>query len=632
VKGKTKFHLTKLIRGTLAVVLLFLLIIILWYFITHWRREAAVPLEKKEIAQQKIERTEGIQYSEFKGEMGRIQVKAQKHYVGEDGNYYLEGKVEIIDFGKKAGQDVFIFADKVVYDKDWNHFDLVGQGRVRYKDIAIESNFLEYEKEEEIFQSSKGVSFSSKRLKGSSQKIIYFLREEKLRLQENVELEMSSLEQASHPLIAKGNSFDYSRKEKKGTMEGDVHLFLGKSRGSADLMNFELSENEEQIRLLFLKGGVKAYLFEEEKKKSPSEGQSPYFLQSEERQVEAEEIKVGTFLDLPRIRAIEAKGNCSLKLVSSSGRVTWIQAGAMDWIFNRKRALREFKAFDNARMVEKDANDGKERLIEGEELTLEGSRSVLWVRGKDKVASRIASETSEVTAKEIAILLKHDDLEAYGEVKVTFRSEKGEKESIGFFSREEPVFAAAKEMRYWKDKKRFILKDNIRIWQGKEMLLAQEVVILEETQEIFGWGTVRSIFFHKPKVGEIEEKLEISAEEMSFQPKDDLISYKEKSSLSSKNISLKAQSISVYLEEGKGKIKEISAKGNVIITQGLQEAQGEEAQYDVDKEIIVLLGNPVLVDKNKGRIEGDKLTFYMGDGRIVVENKDRERSIIVIKS
>ncbi|GAH32736.1 unnamed protein product, partial [marine sediment metagenome] len=63
----------------------------------------------------------------------------------------------------------------------------------------------------------------------------------------------------------------------------------------------------------------------------------------------------------------------------------------------------------------------------------------------------------------------------------------------------------------------------------------------------------------------------------------------------------------------------------------LGEGRGEEAIYDPDKESVVLLGNPVLIDKDKGITRGDKLTFYLADDRILVENKARERSATVIK-
>ena len=69
----------------------------------------------------------------------------------------------------------------------------------------------------------------------------------------------------------------------------------------------------------------------------------------------------------------------------------------------------------------------------------------------------------------------------------------------------------------------------------------------------------------------------------------------------------------------------------VIIVQDVGEARGKEARYDPDKETIILLGNPVLEDKERGITKGDKLTFFLADGRIFVENKGKERSVTVIK-
>jgi len=103
------------------------------------------------------------------------------------------------------------------------------------------------------------------------------------------------------------------------------------------------------------------------------------------------------------------------------------------------------------------------------------------------------------------------------------------------------------------------------------------------------------------------------------------------STLAVQDAILRAQSISVYLGEEDKSIQKIVGKKKVVITQNMGEAFGEEAIYDPEKESLVLLGNPVFIDKDKGRTEGDKLTFYMADGRILVENQERERSLTVIK-
>jgi len=253
------------------------------------------------------------------------------------------------------------------------------------------------------------------------------------------------------------------------------------------------------------------------------------------------------------------------------------------------------------------------------------------VKGKGPYEARVASSDSEIFAEEISIFLDNNNLEVKRGVKVILNSRKGEKKRIGLFSKEYPVLINAKEMRYFDEQKRFLFNGDIKAWQEKRILLAEEIVLYEETGKILSTGGVKSIFPHKPKGEEKEERVEISSDKMTFRPEQNLIFYEKRSSLKVKDIDVRAQSVSVYLSEEEGDMEKIIARGNVVIVQNLGEGRGEEAIYDPDKESVVLLGNPVLIDKDRGITRGDKLTFYLADDRILVENKARERSATVIK-
>lgn len=130
----------------------------------------------------------------------------------------------------------------------------------------------------------------------------------------------------------------------------------------------------------------------------------------------------------------------------------------------------------------------------------------------------------------------------------------------------------------------------------------------------------------------MEERLEVGGERMSFSPKERLLNFEKDSWLITQSVRLKSERIAVQLKEKKGEIQTIEAKGKVSLTSGPREGKGGAALYNLDLETIVLTDNPSLIDKEKGVVEGDKLTFHLGDGRILVENKDRERSVTVIKS
>jgi len=613
---KTKFNLAKGIRFAIVVFFLIILAVILENFVTQSKKQPDVPVKSEEITQQKIEKREKVEYLEVEREKGKFRLKADKHYVGEDDRYHIEGNVEVVFPKRREGKDIFLYGDEIIYDREGTHFLATGQAKIEHEDIVVESVSLNYEKEKELFWSEEGISFSSDRASGSAKRGAYSLKQEMISLEEDIHLEMIQSQESSIPLIVEADRFEYSRKSKRGKIEGDVRLFHGESRASADILNFELSADEEQFKALFLKGNARAFLIEEE-----TEG--------ERREIEAEEITLLAFPDIPEVQEVRAKENCTYKLLSSSGGLTEIHSESMKFVLNRDGELEEFRAKKNARMINQEESSEEQQVLSGEEMILEGKTNTLRVTGKGQFGVKVKSSLSDISAKEVDVSLDDNDLEAKGGIKVVLKAQEKE-ESVGFFSEKQPVFITAREMRFSDEKKRFLFKERIKIWQKNEVLHAGEIMLNTETRRLLCIQGVKATVPYKPKEKE-EERVEISADIMIFKPDENLVSYRENASLKAKEIKLQARSIHVYLEEQKGDMKKIVAQENVIIEQSLREGRGDEASYDIDEEIIVLVGNPVLIEKDKGMTRGDKLTFYIADGKIAVENKGRERSVTVIK-
>jgi len=613
---KIKFSWAKGIRFSIAAFFLVVLAVILENFITQSRRQPEISVKSEEITQQKIEKREKVEYLEVEGEEGKIQLRADKYYVGEDGLYHVEGSVEVVFPKRREGKDILLFGDEVIHDKEGNHLLASGKARIEHKDLVVESVSLHYEKEQELFRSDEGISFSSDRSSGRAQRMTYSLKEEKIVLEEKIHLEMKQNQESSLPLIVEANKFEYSRKTKRGTLEGDVRLFHGKSEAYAKFLSFELSSDEEQFKTLFLRGNARASLVEEE-------------TENERREIEAEEITLKAFPDIPEIHEIQAKVDCTYRLFSSSDEFTEIHSESMKFVLNRDGELEEFHAVKNTRMVNQEESSEEQQILTGEEMFLEGKANILHVKGKGKFGVKVKSSLSEIFAKEVDVSLNDNNLEAKGGVKVVLKAQDKE-DSVGFFSKKQPVFITAREMRFSEEEKRFFFMENVKIWQEDDVLRAGEIMLNAETRKILCIQGVKATVPYKPKDKE-EERVEISSDVMVFKPEENIVSYRENASLGVKDIKLRAQSISVCLKEEKGEMKKIVAQGNVIIEQNLREGRGEEASYDVEEEIIILLGNPVLIEKDKGLTRGDKLTFYIADGRIAVENKDRERSVTVIK-
>ncbi|NIM90349.1 MAG: hypothetical protein GTO17_05300 [Candidatus Aminicenantes bacterium] len=614
MKRKSKPNFTRTMRLLIAGFLLLVLAVISFYFIVRSQKPPENVLESKQITEQKVEKKEHIVHSEVKGERENFRMRADKHYVGDDNKYHLEGKVEIIDFGKDEEQDVHIYGEEVTYDKNLNHFVLIGQSRVIYKDLTIEAGFFDYYKKREVFKGSKGVNFSSRRLTGYAKVMVYSLGEESLVLGRRVRLQIRPGSGAL-PLLVKGSRLHYKRDKKTGEVVGKVKLSQGQSKASAESLEFTLTEDEEDLRSISLRGGVRASLVGKEES---------------QREIKADEIYLEGFNELSRISSIEATGNCRYISSTPSGSSLIIQAESLSFVFDREGDLERLDASQRISMIEHWEETGEERTMEGEEMSLLGKTNVLNIRGRESERARVSFQDNEIHSADITVDLENDNLEAKRGVKAVFKGREGKK-SFGFFSKEQPVFISAQDMRYIGAEKRFFFNRDIKVWQKKEMLLSEELTFLKESGKVNCRGGVKSVFVQKMKKKEEEERLEVSAEKMSFHPEANIITFEEKSSLRVRNVDLRAQSVSVHLEEG-GEIMTIVAQGEVRIVQEATEGRGERADYELKKEAITLTGDPVVVDKDRGMTRGDKLTFHIADGRITVENKEQERSLTVIKS
>ncbi len=618
-------------RITVAVLLGLVMVSIVGYFLIRLQRQDRVPVKTDEVNQQKIEKREKPDHSEFKGNEKILNVKADEQFIGEDDNYHAEGSVEITFFKERDGQDVFLYGGKVIYDKDLTWFESTDQAKAIFKDLVVESSLLNFDNKKEICTTNEGVRFTSRRLTGSAQNMDYWMDQKKLRLEGEVKLQIEPKNKDSSLLNVRGKRLNYDEISQQGKIEGDVQLFYGESRASAEIMEFELYPDGEQIKTLILKKNAWASLEKEgEEESHSSQGQSLLFARSMRREIEGKEIRLRFFQEISGLQEVEAIGKSSFKFISSPREFTRVLAETSQFTFNEEGELTEFHAVKNARIVKQAEDPDETRMIEGDSLMKKKDSDLLHVKGRGRYGAMISSQGSDIFAGEMTISLDTNDLEVEDGVKVILKSKPEGNRPIGIFSKDLPVFVQAKEMRYFAEQKRFLFNEDTRAWQEKKVLQSEEIELFDETGKIMCKGGVKSTMPHTTKEGK-EEKLKISSEKMAYFPEENLVVYQEKSSLAVRDAILRAQSISVYLgEEDKG-IQKIVGRKKVVVTQNLGEAFGEEAIFDPEKESLVLLGNPVFIDKDRGKTEGDKLTFYMADGRILVENKERERSPTVIK-
>lgn len=566
-----------------------------------------------------VDRKEGIEHVIFKGEKGKIKVKADRFYAGDDKLDHLEGNVEVVDYGRTGGQELTVTADKVDYDQGLTFFKVSGRAKVRDKDAVFESPSFDYDKARQIVRTDQGVVFTSDRLDARARNFVYMKRAATLEFSGNVAIELRPRLATAFPLAVTGESFFYRRKAKSGQIEGGVRMTHGKSRGSADSLAFVLSRDEQQVESLVLKGSAVVTFFKE------ASGQS-----GAGQDISAEEIRIATSPDGQAVSRLKAFGGCVIKLELEAGVRDEVASDTATVSFDPQGELKELTSSGSAKMTLGGGTDA-ERRVRGGSVEYSRHKDFLRALGGAAGPSRIDSARTEIEATSIGIVLGSGNMNASGAVRLVLKP-VADGMAVGFFSKDKPVFITCRNLAYAKQKGSFFLRKEVRIWQDKDVLVADKFDIREGSGAVSGSGGVKASFTHKPKDKPAEERLEIGADRMAYLPEQRKIAFEGSCGLRTAGLRMTSTSLDIRFAAEGSEMESLLARGKVVILQEGKEGRGGEAVYDLKADTVVLTGNPVLVDKEKGVTEGDKLTFHLGDGRITIENKERDRSATVIKS
>jgi lipopolysaccharide export system protein LptA len=614
--------------GMLAVVFFAIGISLL----TRSKRQPPSPDMPSGLKEQKIDKKERVQFREMNRNKIDSEVTADRHYIGEDDLYHLQGAVVVSLFGRGDGVDIVLKGEEIIHDRDWSYFWLRGDATVEFKDLVVESSVLEYDAKNKVFTCDRKLRFRSDTISGTANRCEYYLEGKKVELRDDVYLELRPEQETSVPLEVNTDYFEYFTSRGRGKAQGGVALKHGESSASAGILEFELSASREQIKSLYLRHRVDILLKGEFDKVRPFSDQTALVLHGDVCRLEAEEIILKGFVERPQIQKLEAKGKSTFNFASSNGSYTQIEGKGIVFEMTKQGALKSMAVQGNAKITEVNGEKGPPRYIEGPQLRIQGNQKVLVVGGEGLSKARMWSEELEITAQTIRLYLENNDIETTADTKVIVYRRAKEGQGRGFFSEDSPVFITSKDMRYSDERKRFKFIGGTKLWQMKETIKAQEMSLGVETEAFRAQGGVESFLPYRPKNKEREENVWVGASTMDYDPEKNLITYRNNVKLNVQDIELTASLLVISLDEESGDMKNIVARNKVIVTQKAYAGHGEEAIFDVEEEVITVLGNPVLIDKNKGKTEGGKLTFYIPDGRIVVENEDRERSVTVIKS
>ena len=245
-----------LFKFVIGVFLVAAVFVIVQNFVNRSRIRPRVPVVSDEITEQKVETTDEIQHYQLrKGEI-HLEVRGDKHYIGQDGLFHLEGNVQFV-FKKRAdGEDVVLTAREIVHDPEYSFVRALGEARLQAGDLTMESEWLEYRTEEEILRTDQPIQFASDRISGSALEAEYRDRTGRLLLRKDVDLTLTSAQEPPRRVSIQGEELDYRHRGRTGTVSGDVRVESETSSARAQFMRFELFSNRENLKSALLQEDV----------------------------------------------------------------------------------------------------------------------------------------------------------------------------------------------------------------------------------------------------------------------------------------------------------------------------------------------------------------------------------------
>lgn len=85
------------------------------------------------------------------------------------------------------------------------------------------------------------------------------------------------------------------------------------------------------------------------------------------------------------------------------------------------------------------------------------------------------------------------------------------------------------------------------------------------------------------------------------------------------NMTIYADRMRVYYEEGSGNVTKIASEGNVKVIKENRVITSHEATYYAGEEIVIFTGDPKAVE-GENVVTGKKMTYLMNDDRFLVED------------
>jgi len=262
--------------------------------------------------------------------------------------------------------------------------------------------------------------------------------------------------------------------------------------------------------------------------------------------------------------------------------------------------------------------------------------------------ARVWDPTGSADADKIALDQKSGDFTAEGNVSSTRMPDKKDNKKAkdnkdaasggGMLAEDEPLHARAKKMRSTDNNLQIRYEGNAVLWQSANRLEADAVEIDRDNSNLKAHGHVISQLLDKggdagknpdPKKPATKPAARVftivKAPELEYNDESRVALYKDGATLDRPDMKVKAKEIRAFLRDDSNdsSLDHAFADGQVTIVQTapgrVRNGTSEHAEFFVDEDKVILTGGrPKFIDSLRGETQGENLTWYSKDDRLLV--------------
>jgi len=211
-----------------------------------------------------------------------------------------------------------------------------------------------------------------------------------------------------------------------------------------------------------------------------------------------------------------------------------------------------------------------------------------------------------------------------GKTATTYYSQEQTNGATPFSKVKSPVYVVSDRGEFHQDSGVAIYTGNARAWQDDNFVRSDRLTIYVNDKRMDGIGHVQSqIYNARRRVEGASTTIPVFAtsDSMAYSDVSRTLHYENNVDIRQGTDRITSDVADVYLLKETSEVEKTIAQRNVVLTQPNRKGTGDWVQYTTADEVAVLKGNPARVeDVEKGSTEGNRLTVYMRDGRVVADD------------